>query len=195
MAQFWNRKRERAALQVAEDALTDAAIAEQAGVSKQTLENWKLRPDFRARVQEHVAAFAEAVRAEGIANHKNRVAALNDRWRKMQTVIDARAEAHDGQAPGAGTGLLVRQEKQIGAGERAVHVVEWRVDDGLLSELRQHEKQAAQELGQWTDKSEVAGKDGGPQQHEILHRGAIEVRAVDYRVTAAALRPVDGDET
>ena len=36
------------------------------------------------------------------------------------------------------------------------------LDVGLLKELREHEKQAAQELGQWTEKRELTGKDGGP---------------------------------
>jgi hypothetical protein len=32
-------------------------------------------------------------------------------------------------------------------------VEEYEVDTGLLKELREHEKQAAQELGQWSDKA------------------------------------------
>lgn len=155
MAGFWTRKRAKAALAVAEDTLTDAQIAANAGVSKQTLETWKKIPEFRARVEEHVRSFEEAIKAEGIANRQNRVAALNDRWDRMRQVIDARAVAHKGEAPGAGTGLLVKQYKQIGSGEFAEKVIEWKVDDGLLSELRAHEQQAAKELGQWTEKQDV----------------------------------------
>ena len=57
-------------------------------------------------------------------------------------------------APGGSTGLLIRQFQ--GKLERAVY----RVDPGLVSllaELRAHEKQAAEELGQWSEKREPAG--------------------------------------
>lgn len=154
MARFWTRKTEQAALLVAQDTQSDEGIAAACGVSKVTLEAWKKRPDFAARVQAHVAAFAEAIKGRGIAERQNRVDALNDRWRKMRAVIEERAAAHADEAPGVGTGLLVRQEKQLGAGRNAVRVVEFVVDTGLLNELRQHEKQAAQELGQWSEKRE-----------------------------------------
>ena len=38
-----------------------------------------------------------------------------------------------------------------------------RVDNGLvnlLAELRAHEEQAAKELGQWTEKQQIGGRDG-----------------------------------
>lgn len=57
--------------------------------------------------------------------------------------------------PGGNTGLLVRTTKGIGSGDTFQIVDEYAVDTGLLRELREHEKQAAQELGQWIDKSEV----------------------------------------
>lgn len=159
---------------VAADALPDEQIAARLDVSRQTLANWKKHPAFMDRVEEHLTAARAAIKALGIANRQNRVDALNDRWSKMQTVIAERAadessgayETHedaDGNkerivAPGWKTGLLVRTEKQIGAGERAVHVVEFAVDTGLLRELRAHEEQAAKELGQWEDKHRIDGE-------------------------------------
>ena len=172
---------------MAEDQQTDEAIAAAVGVTKTTLENWKQRPEFRDRVQGHIQAFAEAIRDKGIAERVNRVEALNDRWRRMQQVIDERAEAMEGEVAGGGTGLLVRQEKQIGAGERAIHVVEYALDTGILSELRQHEKQAAQELGQWTEKQEHSGRDGAAIQYQV------EVRPFDYRAASQHLAPPDAD--
>jgi len=59
--------------------------------------------------------------------------------------------------PGGSTGLLVCQYQ--GKSENAVY----RVDPGLiglLAELRAHEKQAAEELGQWSEKHAVTVKDG-----------------------------------
>jgi hypothetical protein len=151
MTGFWTRRTEQAALLVAEDQLTDDAIAARLRINKVTLERWKQRTDFRARTQEHVAAFREAIRVRGIAERQNRINALNDRWTLMQRVIEARAA--DATMTGAGheTGLLVRTYKP---GKFRV-VEEYRVDAGLLAELRAHEKQAAEELGQWTKKTDV----------------------------------------
>ena len=79
-----------------------------------------------------------------IASHEGRVAELADRQRRMKQVIDERAAAMNGEAPGAGSGLLSKDWK----GKNADQPV-YKVDTGLLSELRAHEQQAAQELGQW----------------------------------------------
>jgi hypothetical protein len=37
----------------------------------------------------------------------------------------------------------------------------------LLGELRAHERQAAEELGQWTEKRELTGKNGGPLEIKV----------------------------
>ena len=52
----------------------------------------------------------------------------------------------------------MRTLKQLGRGDEAETVEEFRVDTGLLKELRETEKQAAQELGQWAEKHEVTGE-------------------------------------
>lgn len=151
----WSGVKEQAALAVAEDRLPDAEIAAAAGVSRQSLERWKLKAEFRARVEELRAAIRARVREHGIAVVENRVVALNERWRLMQQVIAERGAALAGECPGGGTGLLVRQVKQIGQGRDAQVVEEFAVDAGLLRELRGHEEQAARELGQWTEKRDV----------------------------------------
>jgi hypothetical protein len=151
----WTEKTTRAAALVAEDRLTDAAIAVECGVTERQLERWKKHEDFKARVAEHVAVFRQTVLSRGIARLENRVAALQDRWDGMKTVIQERGAEMDGETPGGGTGLLVRQIKAIGSGESAREAQEYAVDTGLLKELREHEKQAAQELGQWTDRQDV----------------------------------------
>ncbi len=169
----WTRTRERAALLVSEDALTDREIADRCRIHPATLERWKKRSEFAARVQQHVAAFREKIRAEGLVNRQNRVDALNDRWERMQRVIMARAEEHCA-IPGGDTGLLVKQKKSVGFGEHNQIVEEYAVDTGLLKELRAHEEQAAKELGQWAEKHEHTGKDGGPIQYveTIIERPA-----------------------
>jgi hypothetical protein len=67
--------------------------------------------------------------------------------------------------PGADKGLLARSYKQLGSGEDATIVEEYAVDGVLLKELREHEKQAAQELGQWSEKSRV---EQGPMQVQVI---------------------------
>jgi hypothetical protein len=178
------KKQEQAALWLAEGERTEEAIAAALRLNPITLWRWKQQPAFAALVEEHKARWAAEIEQEGIANRQNRVNALNDRWELMQRVIDARAA--DATMTGAGheTGLLVRTYKP----GKYRNVEEYRVDAALLAELRAHELQAARELGQLVEKRELTGKDGGPL--EVEHGGAIEVRAVDYRMTTATLHPL-----
>lgn len=152
----WTHVKQDAARHVAEDVLSDASIAEQLGINRRTLTRWKQHPTFVARVAELRAAWAQAVADEGLANRKNRVAALNDRWQRMLQVIDERGDDPAMvDVPGGPTGLLVHQTKAVGAGKQQTLIDEYAVDTGLLRELRAHEEQAAKELGQWTDRSEL----------------------------------------
>lgn len=163
----WTQMKEQAALWLAEDTRSNEVIAREVGVTRQALDKWLTRPEFRARIQEHVTAFREAIRAKGIAERVNRVAALNDRWQRMQQVIEARAAAMGSEVPGGETGLLVKQLKMIGKGDAAQVVEEYAVDVALLKELREHERQAAQELGQWTEKTDLTSG-GEPLAVKIL---------------------------
>ncbi len=159
----WNTQRERAALLVADDQIPDEGIAAQVGVTRRQLARWKVHPDFQARVTEHVEAQREALKAEGIAARQNRVDALNDRWRRMQQVIEERAESPStAQVPGGSTGLIVHDVKGVGKGDDFQLIDLYSVDVGLLKELREHEKQAATEVGQWSEKRELTGSDGAP---------------------------------
>ena len=68
-------------------------------------------------------------------------------------MIDERAASPDfAEVPGGTTGLLVKDYK----GKDADTLV-YKVDTGLLAELRNHEKQAAEELRQWSEKRELPG--------------------------------------
>ena len=154
----WNEPRAQAAVLVAADDLTDDAIAVQVGTSKRTLERWKQHPEFQARVQEHLAAMEQRAFEHGIARRAKRVEVLNDLWQRGRRLIEARAEEHAG-VPGGETGLLVRQVKLSARGDE---VEEYVVDTGLLKELREHAKQAAQELGQWVEKQDRTIKDERP---------------------------------
>jgi transposase-like protein len=148
-------RRAKAAQLVAEGALTEAQIAAQLGIHDRQLRRWKKHPVFAELVADIAEKLAAEIRGKGLVELRNRVNALNQRWNRLHRIIDDRAKDKTMRAPGASTGLLTRTYKQIGSGESAEKVEEYQVDTGLLKELREHEKQAAQELGQWSDKAKV----------------------------------------
>lgn len=206
----WDGRRERAAVLLAEDELSDQKIADEIGVNKKTLELWKRSPEFATRIVEHVKALEAEALKFAIAKKRKRVAALQDRWDRMQQVIVERGANEDlgvyrferdpetqeitgtHIVPGWSTGLLVRKETQ--------NTLEFKVDTGLLAELRDHEKQAAQELGQWIEKAEQSGPNGGPIQ---LTTRYIEMsdEELDGRIAelesqrATGISPTAGGET
>lgn len=156
----WTTQREKAAKLAAEDVLSNEQIASAIGVTRRAIDYWRIAPEFQTRVTEIVAAYADAIKDAGIANLQNRVAGYNDRWDRMHRVIEARA-VELAAVPGGETGLLVHTYKMAG-GREPIVMDEYAVDTGLLAEMRATEKQAAQELGQWTEKQEVTGKGGKP---------------------------------
>ncbi len=137
------------------------SVETQLRIGPRTLGRWHREPEFMAVVAEEKQAIVAAIRAEGIANKQNRIDAYNERWTKQQQVIAARAaDASMSEQAGARTGLLVRTYKpqrtyrQVSsdedtAGEETSLIEEYAVDTGLLREMRELEKQAAQEVGDW----------------------------------------------
>jgi hypothetical protein len=123
------------------------------GITRRQLTRWKRQTAFTDLVTEIAAKLAAEIRGKGLVELSNRVDALNARWSRMHAVIDQRAADPTMTAPGSDTGLLTRTQKRIGSGDSVVTVEEYQVDTGLLKELREHEKQAAQELGQWSEKA------------------------------------------
>lgn len=154
----WDKFRRKAATMVADGKHTDQQIAEAVGVSRQTIDAWRKVPEFKLRVQEDVEKFRTSVMTTGIADKNNRLEALNDRWNRMQELLRIRAGETPSDVLGGETGLLVRREKETKFGTN----VEFEVDTGLLAEMRNTEKQAAQELGQWVEKGEISGPNGNP---------------------------------
>ncbi len=194
--QRMSRRREKAALLVAEDVLTDQQIADQIGVNKITLERWKRQPVFAARVQEHRDQWAAELEAEGIANRKNRVAMLDRDWQRLEQVVRERAQDPAmAKVPGGTAGVMVHTIKVVGVGGNAQRVDEYSVDTGLLKEKREHAKQAAQELGQWTERQELTGKDGGPiEVDDAREQLASRVASIVARLRArdGAVEPDSG---
>lgn len=165
----WTPQRDQAAQLVAEDSLTDEAIASEVGVSRRQLARWKCDGEFAARVEEIRKTLGDLALRHVISKRHRRVRALDERWEKLQRVIAERGAAKEmAKVPGGRTGLLVRTVKGLGTGDNFRTVEEYEVDTGLLRELREHEKQAAQELGQWSEKRELTGADGGPVPISIV---------------------------
>lgn len=138
----------------------------------------------KREIQEAISEQIAEIRRKGIALHQNRVDELVDRHRLLKQVIAERA-ADDGLAevPGGSTGLVVKRLKVVKhtydadpddpdsrPSMQRVEVWESEVDTGLLRELREHEKQVAQELGEWVEKGELTGNDGAPLS-VVLQRG------------------------
>ncbi len=192
----WSLKSVRAAQLVAEDRLTNEEIAEECCVARRTIDRWKTHPDFLARVDELIEAFRRTSERVAIAQRGRRVAALNDRWHRMRRVIEERAASEDMQGiPGGETGLLVHQVKGIGRGENFQVVHEYVVDDGLLGELRAHERQAAQELDQWTERHDVDVRDqrSGEELERKLAQLAARLCGVGGEAAAGAETGVPGE--
>jgi hypothetical protein len=178
-------KQEKAASLVANDKQTDDQIAADVGITKRTLERWKKEPLFEGRVKEIISRAVERLTEKGIADKSNRIAALVDRQKRMVSVIEARAGEH-ADVPGGQSGLLVKEtrfvkvlevksddgdwpseEDEVVIPTKRVQPVDYyAVDTGLLREMRETEKQAAQEIGDWTEKFEVSGNQDKPVIHE-----------------------------
>lgn len=154
----WTKKRALAAELIAEDELTDEQISLKLGVHRNSVSRWKRCQEFRDRISELTAAHAKDVFNRGIARREKRVAARQDRWQRGIQVIQERAADPEMQnVPGGKTGLLVRQVKSVGFGKDSQIIEEYAVDTGLMRELSNLEKETAQDLGQWSEKTDASG--------------------------------------
>lgn len=162
MSRFlWTEPREKAAVLLAENDLSDETIAARVGVTRRTLARWKLDAEFAAKVGDHVGQIQVAMLRLTIAKKHERLRVLDRMHDKVLRVIDERADEYADAAAsgktvpaGGGTGLVVRSFKQVGTGHDAMLVEEFAVDTGTLRELRALEEQAAKELGQWVEKTQ-----------------------------------------
>ena len=138
---------------------------------------WSRAHAWQQRLADIAEAERQAIVTQGIADKVERVRGYNERRELMCQVIAERgADPGMQDVAGGRTGLIVHNVKGVGKGEDFQLIDLYEVDTGLLKELREHEKQAAQELGQWTEKRELTGKDGGP----------LEVKVDDARERLAA---------
>jgi hypothetical protein len=125
-------------------------------ITKQAVSYYRQKPhvqEARRKTEEELIATIP------ICKRVNRLRSMDKRHRAMEKLMKARGNdpflqaAADGDKEAAG--LLVKTVKGVGSGEsfQMVELVE--VDTGLLREMREHERQVAQETGQWTEKRDV----------------------------------------
>src|SRR5262245_15630090 len=186
----WSADRSRAACLLAEGRLTDEAIARDAGVTRRQLARWKNHPEFAARVALLARDLDAACAKRGIGRRLQRLRALDERWEKMLQVIAERAaDPTLARVPGGPTGLLARTMKTIRHHDDVLAIPEYAVDTALLRELREHEKQAAVELGQWVTKVAPTNPDGSDEYGGFSDDDrATLLRALGARLGVAAPR-------
>jgi hypothetical protein len=166
----WDGKKEEAAVLIAQGELTTIQIGQRLGVSDRMVYKWKAEPEFAARVEETVGAIRADVLKIGIADVVNRIKRRDLRWNQIKKVTISRAALLEGDDKSAdsGTGLIVHSVKMIGSGPNAMPVDVYEFDAALLKEEREIEKQAAIELGQWQEKTDVTSG-GKPFESPVVY--------------------------
>lgn len=131
-----------------------------------TLKDWSRHFDWQARLSDIAEQERAAIVKRGIADKQNRIDDYHDLRSRLKKVVVERERQHENiddlvasPAAGASSGLMVLTVRYLPGGGR---VEEWALDSGLVKSLLEVNKQAAQELGEWTEKKELTGKDGGP---------------------------------
>src|SRR5688572_25636420 len=163
------RRQQHALNLLVEGDRTLAAVAAEVGVQPATLWRWRHeKPAFRDALREALAIAEMDARQFAVAKRVKRVEALDELHAGLLRIIAERKERFaDENHPGAATGLLVKTYKSIGSGASSYAEVEWAVDRPLIQALLEVQKQAAMELGQWSEKAEVR------LDAEVEHRGPV----------------------
>lgn len=151
---FWNTQRRKTAVMVAEDRYEDTYIRQKCDVSFTTFYRWKSHPIFQSYVAELREKWKQKIEKEGIADRLNRIKRLNETRNKLLQVIDDRAEKTERDVPGASTGLIVKECTPVKIGDTVHMRIRSYVDNETLAMINATEKQAAQELGQWTESND-----------------------------------------
>jgi len=166
----WTPKSTLAATMLAEGCWTRAQVALAAGVTANTIWNWMHKPAFAKAVEQVKQRYWEEAADIGMQRKTERARRLADRLDRIHRVIEERAAAGSSRAesqaygidfdedlaaaPGGGSGIVVHQKRQIGTGKNAEIIDEYVVDTATLHTEAALSKQLAQEIGQWTEKSE-----------------------------------------
>ena len=166
----WTQASELAAHLVAEGRLSIPKIAAQCHVSEKTIDRWKKIPDFKTRVDEHLAAMRLRFRTEGFSVPENRIAAKRRRLCAIMGALRKRAGRPDrGGAEWDRSGYFVQRLRSINAGDGQFYVVtEYELDTGALAALNDLEREIAIETGTYKTKIEHSGKIDAPSPKVIV---------------------------
>ena len=86
------------------------------------------------RIKELQSVIADGIVKLAVTDRNARLTALQERQDALRSIVKARAADPNNQsAPGANTGYLVRNVKQIGGGDTAQVVEEFALDTGLFT--------------------------------------------------------------
>ncbi|HUV68967.1 MAG TPA: hypothetical protein VMW15_04840 [Terracidiphilus sp.] len=145
--------------------LTDEQIAQRVQRSRKTVNTWK-QSDIYKRETARLAEIARTQNANVLLRNRDyRLEKLQDRHDRLLTVIQERAKYPElAKVPGGKTGALVLEPRTV-AGEK---VVVAKFDAALFREIRDLERQAAEECGQYGEASEDAGRRGSVRLSEAL---------------------------
>ncbi len=189
------------ALLVAQDRLTNAQIAAKMGISLRCLDKWKADAEFQTEVERCLNRWREDIEKRGIADRRRRLYRLNDRARRMEYVIRARAKLFRQmarkaakEAAASGKELDINPFLEGTAGVSVIKPTRYgdviEVDTALLAEMRATEQQISIELGQWKPKHVITGEDDGPIQLAVAKLSELftleELQAMQERLLAKA---------
>lgn len=153
---------------LADGELTVLAIAEQLGVHQRTIRRWSKMPRVLDIIEKHREKLMEKALEHSLAHPRGRVFAKIKRHKKLERIVQARAEKYrdDKNMAGGETGLLVKEPRKVG--DEVIDVA--KIDKSVLDSLSKLEKGIAEELGQRVDKLDVtsAGSAIGPAIHNTI---------------------------
>jgi len=151
---------------------------------------------LRLRIKELQSALAEEVVKLAITDRNARLTALQERQDALRSIVKAcAADPNNQSAAGANTGYMVRTVKQIGGGDTAQVVEEFALDTGLLRELREIEKQAAIECGEWFEHERAPAVSGGSVTMELPSPDLIALGPQRLQVLIQMFREVEKERS
>lgn len=148
----------RAVELLAEGSTPIEQVAKQLGLNRRTLWTWRQEPAFLAALKAYEAELEQDSLRFAIARRRERLSDYDQRRFKFLQIVAKRAAwfaENRPDVPGGETGLLQIQLKVVGSGPAAYTVEEYLPDVALSRELRELNRAAATELGQWSEKTQV----------------------------------------
>lgn len=142
------RQRDRAVSLLAAGELSLDRIAADLGIAVSTLSEWQRDPGIQRRIAEELDRYRIECRRYGLAVKERRIVALQRRWESLLSIVEERrADPTHAHVPGWRSGYL---KPVTFKGE-----TNYDLDKDLLKALLDVERQAAVELGQWTEQRAV----------------------------------------